>query len=415
MRTIVYISLLASAIVAFGACTQTPGPDSISSHGGAGVGSCLCHISQVGSRRPVIGADGDFASNPAVASHHVAGGSDPTSDQCLVCHDLSQHTLGTVLLRNADTGTTVTYNPAAPSTLEPFCLSCHDADGALLSTLTATGLTPFNDGAALGAMPYQAGITIASSWNGSSTHRSMGLTCAGTGTVNTGCHGRSGTVNAHGSVNRGLLTNTMNFQIPLESLATYSAGRTVAASYNENNYKLCFDCHANYSTVTKEVVLGFLSGGVYDIFKEPTPFSTTTQTSQFRDHWNGTASPFYSDTMFNDPYLALHNYHLLGFESQSAIVPPGVNALQWKYRGDPAMIGRITCTACHNVHGTSVLTIRSTYEALGLQQFTNGGDVYVSLGPLLQPGDFLNAPMNCAIDCHGHAGQTSYWKIPGGE
>ena len=410
--------LLATAIAALWACGSSPGPDSISSHGTSPQSSsnrCSCHAAQVGTRRPVLGASGDFAGNAAVNSHHVAGGSDPNSSQCLVCHDLSQHMQGSVLLRNADSGVTISYDPLTPSSLEPFCLSCHDADGALVSTLTATGLRPFSDGVTLGTMPYQAGTTIAQSWGGSSMHRSMGLTCLGTGAAGTGCHGRGGAINAHGSVNDGLLTNTMNFRIPLESLATYSAGRASAASYNANNYKLCLDCHANYPAVTKEVVFGFLAGGVYDIFKEVTSFGTTTQQSQFRDFYNGTNIPFYSDTMWGDTYLALHNYHLLGFESQAIIVPVGTNALQWKYRGDPARVGRITCTACHNVHGSVAPTVGSTYDALGLQEFVNGGDVYVSLGPSLLPGDFLKAPMNCAVDCHGPAGMTSYWKIPGGE
>lgn len=371
-----------------------------------------CHSAFINLRRAVMGAAGDFASNPSVTASHVAGGGDPSSGQCTVCHDQSLHMGGTVRLSHADTGTRIDLDPANPATLEPFCLSCHDMDGALATALTASALSPFNDGVTLGAMPYMASTTVASAWAGSSMHRSRGLTCAGTGRPGTGCHGRNGAINAHGSVNKGLLTNAMNFQIPLETQAIYSAGRSVAASYDPNNYKLCFDCHAGYPAVTKEVVFGFFSGGVYDYFEEPTPFGSVRQGSRFRDYAVPPfGTPSYSDTMWGYTYMALHNYHLIGFESRPLVTPPGINALQWKYRGDPARIGRITCTACHSVHGTVNATIRSTYEELGLTQSSIGADTFVTIGT----PSMISQPLNCAIDCHSLAGQTSYWNIPARE
>ena len=97
-----------------------------------------------------------------------------------------------------------------------------------------------------------------------------------------------------------------------------------------------------------------------------------------------------------------HGYECYQIKGEAARVAP-------LERGDPARIGRITCTACHDVHGAAVPTIRSTHEALGLAQFAGvGSDIYVSLGINLLPGDFLSAPMNCAIDCHGPAG----WQRP---
>jgi hypothetical protein len=283
-------------------------------------------------------------------------------------------------------------------------------------------MSPFADGSTLGAVPYAAGTTIASSWNGSSTHRTTGLlTCAGTGQPGTGCHGTistpTGAINMHGSTIRGLLTNTMNFQIPLVSLAVYSAGRASVTSYDAGNYKLCFDCHDAYPAVTKEVVLGFRMGGAYDIFAQPTPvsFGTYSLASLFRDYYTNVSPPYYSDTMWGYQYMALHNYHLLGFETDTfgAIVPTGENALQWKYRGNPVWIGRITCTSCHNVHGTSVQTIRSTYESFGLTRFTSGPDSYVTIAT----GSLTGTPSNCATNCHGPAwpNPSAYWNIPARE
>src|SRR5512139_2764973 len=408
-----YLFLIA-LVCTLSACDQAPGPDSLSSHefGQLGTGNCSCHGAAIGSRRQVLGAGGDFASNPSVTSHHVQGGADPTEAQCLVCHDVSQHTQGTVRLRQADTGTVISYS--TPASLEPFCLGCHDADGALTTAVNAAApLSPFGDGATLGTVPYGAGVTIASSWSGSSAHRAQGLTCAGTGAAGTGCHGRSGAVNGHGSVTQGLLTNSMNFQIPLVTEAVYSAD-PLGSSYSYNNYRLCFDCHdgtpATQATVGSQVVLGFLSGRIYDIFQQRSPFNVQQQ-SLFRDYYTITSPPFYSDTMWDYPYMALHNYHLIGFESRAIIVPAGVNALAWNYRGDPARAGRITCTACHNVHGTTVPTIRSTHAELGLTRFVNGADIYGTLGTMT----LTAAPMNCSVDCHGPGGQTSYWHTPARE
>jgi hypothetical protein len=429
MRYFLIIVLFACVI----GCDTSPGPDAISSHSIVpGSGGCGCHGAAVGMRRQILGSGGDFASNPSVTSHHVAGASDPTSTQCLVCHDLSQHAQGTVRLKNADTGAAIIYSSSSVSSLELFCLSCHDTDGALLTTSTGTGLNPFNDGVTLGTMPYVASTTVASSWNGSSTHRSMGVTCAGTGAPNTGCHGNNGAINMHGSTVRGMLTSTMNFQIPLASAASYSTD-PLGSSWSYANYKLCFDCHESYPAVTKNVVLGYRLGGVYDLKKAPTPYYSLGMQSLFRERyisnpasyplaWLGINQP-YNDTLWSDPYLALHNYHLLGFQA-NALVDPTVNMLQWQYRGVPAQIGRITCTACHNVHGTAVPTIRSTYAELGLQKdydfFGNGyqpflGESYTSLDPLISSTIMSSYPMNCAIDCHGFKGQSSYWHTPNGE
>jgi len=217
----------------------------------------------------------------------------------------------------------------------------------------------------------------------------------------------------------------MNFQIPLVPYSVYST-TPLGSSYDYNNYKLCFDCHASYpTTVAKEVILGYKAGGAYDSLKAPTPYYTLGMQSMFRERYIGIdpARP-YSDTMFDDAYLALHNYHLIGFEVDTFVFPFNeVNMLQWKYRGDPAQVGRITCTACHNVHGTGSVTIRSTYPELGLQRdypFWIGftplpGESYTSLDPFIDAAIMTSFPLNCAVDCHGKQGQSSYWNIPNGE
>lgn len=129
-------------------CNSNPGPDSISSHTAQTTGmlmNCgLCHNVAVGSRRAVMGTNGDFGLNPGRASHHITGNADPTAAQCLICHNVDQHGSGTVRLNDADTSAVIPYTSSA--NMETFCLSCHDTDGA------STNMSPFADGAVLGTL-----------------------------------------------------------------------------------------------------------------------------------------------------------------------------------------------------------------------------------------------------------------------
>jgi len=303
---------------------------------------------------------------------------------------------GTVLLKNADTNAPITYDRADPSSLEPFCLSCHDALGATSTFIGATPLDPFSDGRALGTIPNVAGNKIDGYWNNSNTiHKDNGLTCAGTGEPATGCHGSNGTVNMHGSLSKGLLTKNLTLPIPSGS------------AYDYNDFVLCFDCHDSYPTVSKEVVLGYRSGGNYDLSWAPTPYYTAGIQSLFRDRYiSGDPRP-YSDTIWGDPYTPLHNYHLSPTDAW-------MNSGVWKYRGNE--IGRTSCIACHNVHGTSG-SIRSTYDEFGITAYTAGPDSYKTLEPIGNYEDlvFKAYPINCAISCHGIMPGTSYWHTPSDE
>jgi hypothetical protein len=126
-------------------------------------------------RRQVVGTGGDFERT----SHHVndgLGGESVISDDCVICHNNSKHQTLTdpgVRLFNMDTGYTVTYDGTA-SSMEPFCVNCHDDDGGY----------QFSDG--------NTPPDIETGWLASS-HKAGGMTCYGDG-VSTGCHD-----NGHGS------------------------------------------------------------------------------------------------------------------------------------------------------------------------------------------------------------------------
>jgi len=84
-------------------------------------------------RQIVEGAPGDGAGDFVRTSHHVNDGSGSqvvTQNDCQICHDQSQHqTLGdpNVLLNDQDGGASYAYNGSAASA-ENFCLSCHDGN-----------------------------------------------------------------------------------------------------------------------------------------------------------------------------------------------------------------------------------------------------------------------------------------------
>ncbi len=185
-----------------------------------------------GGRRAVVP---DFSRT----SHHIQG--QVTDDDCKVCHDMSQHQQGQVRLKNVDTGAVIVLtgdpmaDPNEAAKLEPFCLACHDGDGA-------AGSAPFSDG----TMPPVIDATV---WSASS--HATGLTCFD-------CH-----ANGHGSNKIGLLgpydyTNDGDPYDPMmqeERFCYRCHDGTVAttdiksqfaqASHHqvENDYLECINCH----------------------------------------------------------------------------------------------------------------------------------------------------------------------------
>jgi len=410
MKTRIFLLILSfSSLLIITACGPDEGPDALSTRTVPTSGTVLecsdCHAVALTSRRQIFGTVGDFGANPSKTSHHITGLNDPTTAQCRVCHDLSEHTLGTVALKHADSGAAIYYNPANPSSMEPFCLSCHDALGATATFVTGgSEKNPFNDGRTLGVVPNAAGDKIEGYWNNIYTvHKDNSLTCGGSGEPGTGCHGSNGIINMHGSATKGLLTKNMTFPIPPDS------------PYDNNDFKLCFDCHDSYPAVTKEVVLGYKLGGNYDVSWAPTPYDTSGIQSLFRDryiaslanypiYWGGIDQP-YNDNFWGDPYTPLHNYHMSPTDAWMQY--------NWNYRGNET--GRASCTTCHNVHGTAD-TVRSTYDEFGITAFPGiAPDEYKKLEPNANYYVLDAYPIYCALPCHSIAPGTSYWHTPSDE
>jgi len=148
-------------------------------------------------------------------SHHV--GSTYQDTDCQVCHDMGAHQGGTVRLKNADDpGIVYELSGGDPNTvaseaakITPFCLSCHDADGA-------GGSVPFSDG--LTPPVIDAAVWASSSHEGSATIAG----CYGDGAF--GCHG-----SGHGSEK-------------LNLLAPGDVAPNATTRYEEEE-GFCFACH----------------------------------------------------------------------------------------------------------------------------------------------------------------------------
>ncbi len=366
----------------------------------------VCHVNAVGVRRVILGPGGDFGQNASVKSHHVSGGNDPISTQCMVCHDMSLHIGGTVRLKNADTGATILYNSVTPSTTELFCLSCHDNSGALFTFISGgTPTSPFNDGSVLGQTPYRAGIDIADHWSKTFGHRQKGLTCLGTGAPGTGCH-----ANGHGAPAVGILAR--NLQIPQPD------------RYRETDFAICLDCHQSYATVSKEAIFGvkftevvsgvtithpydwgygppqnpLLRSDPADVYSPPYNLSGGIQT-HFRDqNYDGTTGKSYDDpAYFFGDFFNLHWFH--------------TGSQTWGYRGTAPNTG-ISCLACHSVHGTNTQW-GMVHDQLQYGETITNGDSYgrMSGNPVL-----LNQyPTYCMINCHAIIAPTSNWFMPTNE
>ncbi len=378
------------------------GPSILDWYGTAGwtLPACTdCHENTVGTRRVVLGASGDFGASTTTVSHHVvAGAADPTDAQCQVCHAMSEHMVGAVRLRHADTGSAIAYNPSVPSSLEPFCLSCHDALGATSTFIGADAYRPFGDGAVLGAPPYPYATRIADSWSKAYGHGPNGhhppndrLTCMGNGQPGAGCHGNNGTINAHGSVNQVLATREF----------AYDNG----PGYVESDYDLCSTCHAVYPGVTKEDTFGVLQFGLLDAAYGPAglngnnpPYYTLGVTTHFADH-NEVGGLYNDPTFWGPAEMNLHWFHITMAASD--------------FRGTGASAG-INCVNCHDVHGSATI-YGAVYDEMGY--INDSSDPPNILGYMANiaytDSNYLAAyPTYCGFNCHSVQGFTNAWFEP---
>ncbi|MFQ5594815.1 MAG: cytochrome c3 family protein, partial [Anaerolineae bacterium] len=172
------------------------------------------------------------------ASHHVQG--EVEDSDCQVCHETTTHANGYLQLKNVDTSTI--YDEPTPGAfrpdsisvadskaLAPFCLACHDADGANGDN------TPFSDDWAVPVVENTA-------W-GNSAHDTGGTTNSGYGCLGdgaaSGCH-----ATGHGSDNIKIL----------------NAGSGVSLD------NFCYNCHTEGMVTNNAISGSSLADDIEEIF-----------------------------------------------------------------------------------------------------------------------------------------------------
>lgn len=265
-----------------GCHSHSDGTDGATGDGFAGAGGCtICHeLTQPNGtgdyRREVVGAGGDFT----LTSHHVTDGTTTeviTDDDCEVCHDQSTHkTIGNtpnVLLTDADGGASITYDGTG-SSVETFCLSCHDgdasvpfSDGATVADIEGTWAGSAHDATTAAGMADErclgchggtdstrTGLTYDQNVHGASyahlLSRSPFASVAPTSSFlcyNSGCHGTSGSGGDLQTVFARTYTHTITSDTvhdeATEAASTWGSGAFTGGNRHVN----CLDCHDSHA------------------------------------------------------------------------------------------------------------------------------------------------------------------------
>jgi predicted CXXCH cytochrome family protein len=325
-------------------------------HANAFRSSCLdCHNTTQGTRRQIVdntgnglGTGGDFKRT----SHHVTG-SVPKESDCILCHDMSAHKAGTVRLKD-DLGTIYSYNPANKSSVEGFCLNCHDTNGF------GGDQTPLSDGVAV--------PVISSAMWSASAHKTTG-TSANTCLA---CHD-----NGHGS-NKSTLIGPYDY-----------AGSGTGTDLMNEEEGFCLGCHGAGGAATVQVHLSFANNT-----NSATAFRKHDPTVSYRKHVNdeSTGSAFGGANRHVE-CVDCHNPH--GAKVYAATTAPmiyneliGASGVSPTYAGAGAPTGFTfnknttyeyeVCFKCHSSYTTLPSYLPAGWsgtadEADGLKKITTAG------------------------------------------
>ncbi len=284
---------------------------------------CLsCHSQPIGARRQIAGTGGDF-SRPY---HHVT--TSVTNADCQLCHDTSAHSQGTVRLKNVDTGASIAYSDA--NSAEPFCLACHDANGANGDT------TPFSDNVAV-PNTDQTGA-----WAASAHNVYGGLACFN-------CHG-----NGHGAQNPKLL-------------APYD--QTLSQADRQEGF--CYRCHSATGPALVNIQGEFGRTHVHNV--DGANGSQLECNNCHNVHKSTLIIPLVDPDNTNTLWTAGDRDFCLkchdGAPPAGVVFPATFNGFGYnktKYLNSPhdtALAGRYECQACHERHGSANVSIlKSMYN-----------------------------------------------------
>ncbi len=321
----------------------------------SGQTSCVgCHSSPQGLRRAVVGEFG-------LASHHVSGAAVTDAD-CTVCHDQSAHQGGQVRLKDADDPSTVFTLAGDPlslsaeaAKLEPFCLSCHDADAA-------GGSAPFSNG----ATPQ---VINAALWAGA-THSTGQTTCVGDGET-FGCHSTG-----HGSAKANLLAPWDGSQ----------AGISGDPLREEEGF--CYSCHDGNGPAAVNVQAIFAQASHHNVSDDDQVDGSKIEcVSCHNPHTASPSAPLIhpdSGAIWSgdgrDFCLTCHDGSGAPGVAFPALAPgSGYNKSQFAGTTHDVQLGADACSACHDPHGSPhQATLLNRYVVNDFNQYSTGDGDYAS-------------------------------------
>ncbi len=323
----------------------------------SGETSCTgCHASTQGSRRAVVG---EFA----LASHHVQGS--VTDADCTVCHDMTQHQQGSVRLKNVDDpanpaavvvldGNPLT-SPTEAAKLEPFCLDCHDGDGA-------NGSAPFSDG----TMPPTINETL---WAAAS-HATGQTTCMGDGET-FGCHSTG-----HGSLKTAMLAPWDGSQpgVPGDDLR------------QEEGF--CYSCHDSDGPAPSDVQSMFALDSHHNVSSADQGDGSKIECTHCHNPHEASAAVPLRNPDTGSPWtgggegfcLTCHD----GAPPADVSFPgasPGTGYDKSRFVGTThaTALGADSCSHCHELHGSPHLAmLKGRYVVADYNQYTTGDGDYAA-------------------------------------
>jgi predicted outer membrane repeat protein len=414
--------------VAGTACTNCHSHKNGFSHGGSGVGCEECHGHDPG-YGGVTGGKGTYQSH----STHTENDADDLKGPnlaCSVCHDTSQFpvfadgqtTLAATTVCDACHSTGGTYDglndPTVgaktnwktsiydhaggnPSTLQPgkekWCATCHDESPSQINGVNAPNIV----GNETGAYTYGTGWGYYKTGHGLETtnsYASSGGYTYGAGKSCDNCHDYS-TAHVDGNA-RTYSAAGSNYQAGyrLKSVGG-SSPMTIPRPQNiddhdPNRYALCLSCHDANKYLTKS-----------------TAASPKLITTSFRDDldlgpWDGGDAP-----------INIHEYHL------------ALNTVSFDSDWDGSMDSKMTCVNCHNVHGSTQLSMIRDGSLIGkpagMTMYYDVNMVAPTISSLTPPspnsiplsistGTVFDAvsPDNICGNCHGGLWDKYYRSAP---
>mgnify|MGYP001436994904 CR=1 FL=1 len=337
------------------------GGSSSSSSSNSPASACLdCHNQDQDNQDSIPASGRRAVANefPSGTTHaHLNGLVAINDNDCLVCHDQTNHKSGNVTLLDADSAVTYSFQVVSDLNSDPdvsdFCLSCHDADGA---TRLAEPQNPFGNGNAPQnvAERYQGDLEWYE-WYGDF------------------CFGNEGSLrytNSHHDITD---ADQAKSGAKLECLNCHSAHlsantQKLADPFSPTNpwtgsiNDFCIKCHDGGESTTSATLPPNVTWGTISVDANNLPCSNPgadcATSSLDVLALNGLDSCSYNNSPWFNNYPRTHEVH--GGGSKRAYT---------NYSGAPAY--DIECTVCHDPHGSFTAT-NPTGNPYMIKDFVDG-------------------------------------------